>query len=78
MGTSAWYAPGAAAAQMVESIIKDENRIYPCAVRLSKLGKNGVTQILELKLNAAEKKLLKQSAKHVEKVIKVFSKMKLV
>ncbi len=92
MGTSAWYAPGAAAAQMVESIIRDENRIFPCAVRLTgqyglkdiylgapvQLGKNGVTKILELKLNAGEKKLLKSSASHVKKVIKVFGKMKLV
>jgi len=56
MGTSAWYAPGAAAAQMVEAIIKDEQRIFPCCVRLEgeygmnniflgipvKLGRNGI------------------------------------
>ena len=35
MGTSAWYAPGAAAAQMVEAIVKNENRIFPCCVRLN-------------------------------------------
>jgi len=92
MGTSAWYAPGAAAAQMVESIIRDENRIFPCCAMLTgqyglknmflgvpvKLGKNGITEILELKLQAPEKKLLKASAKHVTDVIKKFDKMKLV
>ncbi len=92
MGTSAWYAPGAAAAQMVESIIRDENRIFPCAVRLTgqygiknmflgapvKLGKNGITEILELKLNSDEKKLLRKSAKHVSNVINTFNKMKLI
>lgn len=92
MGTSAWYAPGAAAAQMVESIIKDENRIFPCCVRLNgqyglkniflgapvKLGKNGITEILELKLNKTELKGLKKSADHVKDVIKTFNKMKVV
>jgi len=62
MGTSAWYAPGAAAAQMVESIIRDENRIFPCAAYIKnayglknmflgvpvQLGKNGITRVLEL------------------------------
>lgn len=92
MGTSAWYAPGAAAAQMVESIIRDENRIFPCAVRLSgqygikdmflgvpvQLGKNGISKILELNLNKTEMNALKKSAKAVKSVIKSFDKMKLV
>jgi len=91
MGTSAWYAPGAAAAQMVESIVKDENRIFPVCVRLTgqyglknmylgapvQLGKNGVTKIIELKLNASEKKLLHKSADAVKSVMATFTKMKI-
>ncbi len=79
MGTSAWYAPGAAAAQMVEAIALDQNRIFPCAVQLSgeygiqdlfvgvpvKLGKGGVKQILEIELDAAEQAMLDNSAEAV-------------
>ena len=89
MGTSAWYAPGAAAAQMVEAIVKDENRIFPCCARLDgqyglsdmflgvpvKLGANGIEEILELKLNKSETKLLHKSADHVQAVMDVFNKM---
>ncbi len=92
MGTSAWYAPGAAAAQMVESIIRDENRIFPCCVRLTgeyglknmflgvpvQLGKKGISKVIELNLNKSEMKLLHKSADHVQNVMKVFNKMKLV
>ena len=91
MGTSAWYAPGAAAAQMVESIVKDDNRIFPCCVRLTgeyglkdiflgvpvKLGKDGITQKLELKLNKTEMKSLHKSADAVKSVMKTFEKMKI-
>ncbi|MBK8449762.1 MAG: malate dehydrogenase [Saprospiraceae bacterium] len=76
MGTSAWYAPGAAAAQMVESIAKNEKRIFPCCVHLNgqygldnvfvgvpvKLGRNGIENIIELKLTESEQVLLNQSA----------------
>lgn len=89
MGTSAWYAPGAAAAQMVESIVKDENRIFPCCVWLTgqyglkdiylgvpvKLGKNCVEEIIELHLNDAEKNLLKNSAEAVREVMSVLDNM---
>lgn len=89
MGTSAWYAPGAAAAQMVAAIVRDEDRIFPCCARLNgeyglndiflgvpvKLGKGGIKQVLELKLNEEEMKLLKDSAEHVEAVIDVYKKM---
>jgi len=85
MGTSAWYAPGAAAAQMVESIIKDEDRIYPVCAWLQgeyglndiylgvpvKLGKGGIKEIIELKLNDAEKALLYKSADAVREVCSV-------
>jgi malate dehydrogenase len=91
MGTSAWYAPGAAAAQMVEAIVRDENRIFPCCVQLNgeygmkdiflgvpvKLGHNGIEEIIELKLTGDEMKLLQDSAEHVNKVIEVFNGMSL-
>ena len=91
MGTSAWYAPGAAAAQMVEAIVKDENRIFPCCVMLSgqygikdfcigvpvKLGKKGIEKIITLKLRKEEKELLAASAKSVKEVIDVFDALKL-
>ncbi len=90
MGTSAWYAPGAAAAQMVESIVKDDNRIFPCCTWLSgqyglkdmflgvpvKLGKNGINQLIELKLNKTEMKSLHKSADAVREVLKSYKKMK--
>lgn len=91
LGTSAWYAPGAAAAQMVEAIVRDQKRIFPCAIKLNgeygyndifmgapvKLGKNGVEEIIELKLNDEEKELLASSAKHVEDVMKALDNLKL-
>ena len=91
MGTSAWYAPGAAAAQMVETIVRDEQRIFPCCAHLSgqyglndmflgvpvKLGTNGIEEILELQLNEAEMGLLNNSATHVQAVMEVFENMNL-
>ncbi len=89
MGTSAWYAPGAAAAQMVEAIVKNENRIFPCCVNLKgeyglkdvylgvpvSLNRKGVGKILEVNLNKRELKLLHNSAAHVKAVMKTFDKM---
>lgn len=91
MGTSAWYAPGSAAAQMAEAIAKDENRIFPCCAWLTgeyglkniylgvpvKLGKNGIEEIIEVNLNADEMALLQASAKSVKEVMDVMDGMKL-
>lgn len=91
MGTSAWYAPGAAAAQMVEAIIKDQKRIFPVCAWLQGeygekdvylgvpvvLGKDGIEKIIELKLNPEEKKLLSDSAIAVREVMQVLDNMKL-
>jgi malate dehydrogenase len=89
MGTSAWYAPGAAAAQMVEAIIRDENRIFPCCIKLEgeygindcylgvpvKLGKGGIKEIIEVKLNKDEQNLLLESGKHVKAVMEIFDNL---
>jgi len=89
MGTSAWYAPGAAAAQMVQAILKDEKRIFPCCALLNgeygldniylgvpvKLGREGIEQIIELDLNAEEKKLVAASAVAVKEVMDVLDGM---
>lgn len=79
MGTSAWYAPGAAAAEMCEAIVKNANRVLPCAVWAkdkhglgdlfiglpTRLGSNGVEEIYELDLNEGEMTLLNASAADV-------------
>ncbi len=89
LGTSAWYAPGTAAAQMVEAIVRDQKRVFPCCVRLNGeygldgvymgapviLGRKGVERIIELKLNAEEMELVKASAKSVKEVMDVLDKM---
>jgi malate dehydrogenase len=89
LGTSAWYAPGASAAQMVEAIVRDQKRIFPVCAWLQgeyglkdvylgvpvKLGKDGIEQIIELKLNEEEKKLLNDSAKSVREVMDVLDNM---
>jgi len=83
MGTSAWYAPGAAAAQMVGTILRDEKRILPCCIKLEgqygldnvyvgvpvKLGRNGIESVIELKLTDDEMKLLHESAGHVREIM---------
>ncbi|MCG8578818.1 MAG: malate dehydrogenase [Bacteroidales bacterium] len=88
MGTSAWYAPGSAAAQMVEAIVRDQKRVFPVCIKLDGeygindcylgvpviLGKNGVEKVIELDLNADEKELLETSRKHVLEVMNVLDK----
>jgi malate dehydrogenase len=89
LGTSAWYAPGAAAAQMVEAIVKDQKRIFPVCALLTgqygqkdlflgvpaKLGAKGIEQIIELDLNDAEMALLNESADAVREVAASLDKM---
>lgn len=89
LGTSAWYAPGAAAAQMVEAVIRDQRRVFPVCAWLQGeygmkdiylgvpviLGKNGIERIIELDLNADEKKLLEESAVAVKGVMDVLDNM---
>jgi malate dehydrogenase len=89
MGTSAWYAPGAAAAQMVATILRDEKRILPCCIKLDgqyglkdvyvgvpvKLGRNGIESIIELDLTKEELALLHESAGHVKEVMAAYDKM---
>ena len=82
LGTSAWYAPGAAISFLVESILNDSKRIIPCSVYLDGeygqsdlcigvpciIGKNGVEEILDLKLNDDEKLKFKNSADSVREM----------
>lgn len=91
LGTSAWYAPGAAAAQMAEAILKDEKRIFPVCAWLQGeygmkdiylgvpvvLGKGGIEKIIELNLTEDEMALLKDSAAAVKNVCDVLDNMKL-
>ncbi|MGM0587233.1 MAG: malate dehydrogenase [Bacteroidota bacterium] len=89
MGTSAWYAPGAAAAQMVEAIALDQNRVLPCCAYLTgeygidnlyigvpvKLGEGGIKEIIEIDLNEDEQALLDESAEHVQSVMDAFREL---
>jgi malate dehydrogenase len=81
--TSAWYAPGAASAEMVEAILKDKRKILPCAAYLTgeygikdlyvgvpvKLGTNGMEQIIEIKLTDEEREALDKSASAVQELV---------
>jgi malate dehydrogenase len=76
LGTSAWYAPGASVAYLVDSILNDQKRMIPCSVMLDGeygqsdicigvpciIGKNGIEQIVDIQLNDAEKALFAKSA----------------
>jgi len=92
MGTSAWYAPGAAAAQMAISIHKDEKRVMPCCVRLNgqygindvfvgapvKLGRKGIVDIIQLHLDKDETELLHKSAGAVKEIVDALNAMNLL
>src|SRR5436309_12591565 len=85
LGTSAWYAPGAAAAQMVDAVMLDEHRVLPCTAYLEgeydidglymgvpvKLGADGIEEIVSLELSDDERQELDASAEAVREVVGV-------
>ncbi|MBS1683648.1 MAG: malate dehydrogenase [Bacteroidetes bacterium] len=87
IGTSAWYAPGAAGAALVESIVRDEKKVYPCCVALDGeygqkdiclgvpvvIGKNGWEKIIDYKLNAEEQEAFNKSADAVRSMNEVLN-----
>src|ERR671923_63667 len=87
LGTSAWYAPGAAAAQMVDSVMLDQKRVLPCTAYLEgeygiddlymgvpvKLGADGIEEIVELDLSDEERAQLQASAEAVREVVGVLT-----
>jgi malate dehydrogenase len=87
LGTSAWYAPGAATAQMVDAVMLDEKRVLPCTAYLDgeygidglymgvpvKLGSGGIEEIVELELTEGEQAALQASADAVREVVGVLS-----
>jgi malate dehydrogenase len=87
VGTSAWYAPGSAAAEMVETILKDKKKILPCSVFLQgeygiqdlfvgvpvKLGAGGAEEIIQIRLTAEEDAALKKSAAAVKELVSVIN-----
>ncbi len=92
LGTSAWLAPGAAAATLVEAIVRDEKKLIPCCVYLEGeygekdicvgvpvvIGKKGVEKIVDFKLNDAEKASFKNSADAVRKMNNILHEMKVL
>ncbi len=87
LGTSAWYTPGAAAAEMVDAICLDEKRVLPCTALLEgeygieglymgvpvKLGAKGIEEIIEVELNDQERAWLSESAEAVREVVGVLT-----
>jgi malate dehydrogenase len=87
LGTSAWYAPGAASAQMVNAVMLDEHRVLPCTAYLEgeygidglymgvpvRLGAAGIEEIVELELSEEEQAMLNESADAVREVVGVLT-----
>jgi malate dehydrogenase len=87
LGTSAWYAPGAAVAQMVDAVLLDQKRVLPCTAFLQgeygiddlymgvpvKLGAGGIEEIVELELGPEERAALEDSANAVREVVGVLT-----
>jgi malate dehydrogenase len=87
LGTSAWYAPGAATAQMVHAVMLDEKRVLPCTAYLEgeygidglymgvpvKIGADGIEEIVELELTEEEQAALQESADAVREVVGVLT-----
>ena len=85
LGTSAWYAPGAAVAQMVDAVLLDEHRVLPCTAYLEgeygidglymgvpvRLGSDGIEEVLELELTDDERRAFEESAAAVREVVGV-------
>lgn len=89
MGTSAWYAPGAAAAEMVEAVVKDSGRVLPCAAHVNgqyglndlfigvpvRLGRQGVQEVVEVELDQNEQALLNESARQVQEAVESLDRL---
>jgi malate dehydrogenase len=87
LGTSAWYAPGAACAQMVDAVLLDEKRVLPCTAYLEgeygidglymgvpvRLGAGGIETIIEVDLDDSEREALSRSADAVREVVGVLT-----
>ena len=92
IGTSAWYAPGAAGAYLAESIVRNQKKLFPCCVYLEGeynqsdicigvpviVGSNGWEQIVDFKLSDAEQAKFNESAEAVRKMNSVLGEMSLV
>ncbi len=92
MGTSAWYAPGAAAAQLAEAIVDDEKRIFPVCAYLegeyghndiyigvpAVIGRDGIHEIIQIEMNEDEKALFEESAKSVREVMNTLDDMNII
>ena len=90
LGTSAWYAPGAASASVVEAIVRDQKKIIPACVYLegeygqkdicigvpTVIGRNGAERVVELELTAEEKELFEKSAEAVRKTNAILTEIK--